>query len=209
MGSPATCSGLRYAAGEAGGALVAHQDVRRLDVPVHDPARVHVCQGVGELGAEVGHLVVVQGAAGEPTEQRRVRDELHHDEPVRAVLELVRAGVVERDEPGVRQHAEQPDLALLADPVGRGHRLRRGEHLHGDRTVGVLVAGFVHGPHAARADELDEAVAASEERVRPGAVQQGHGGFRSVRSRDVPRRLAVAVAQGVRYAPEAGIGCAL
>ena len=149
-------------------------DVGRLDVPVHEPARMRVGERVAHLpeqedgpvrrhGSELAHERL-QVAPGQ---------QLHH------VVERPIVGQPEvEDLDGVRraERGRGPGLALEAAHDQRGFRLADPEHfaLHQlDRGVAreQLVLGAPDLAHAALAEELDELVAAQPLRLVEAAAQ--------------------------------------
>ncbi|MEZ5137640.1 MAG: hypothetical protein R2711_02330 [Acidimicrobiales bacterium] len=168
--------------GRLGDAEVGHQDppvgrqqdVGRLDVAVHQAGGVGGAEGVGHLGADREHggqphraVLVEVGAHG------GARHELHHD-GLEAVLA---AGVVHRDDRGVRQPGGGDRLGPEALDERRVARQVRVEHLHRDPAGEELVERLPHLGHAARRDRPLQPIAAGEQ--APGQrVAVGPGGGR-------------------------------
>ena len=168
------------------------QDVRGLDVAVHDVGRVDDVEGLGDAAGEpvqlgrrqrtpLGH-VVVEGWA---------RHVASHDVGVGAVD----VGVDDRCDPGAADPAQGVDLAAQPRAGVRvvGHVLA--EHLdrHG---ATVPVEGEVHHAHAALTQLLHEAVRAEARGltrllglVRLGAVGEGVGGHATTVCRVAGRAL--------------------
>ena len=120
------------------------------------PGPVGRLERLGDLGREARGLPRVdRRRIVEPLPQRLARHELHHD-GLRAGL---RAGVVDRHDPRVGEPGG--GHRLLAEPqheavVGGEVRV---EHLHRDLAAQHLVRAPPHLRHAARRDQLLEAVA--------------------------------------------------
>ena len=145
---------------DPGAVLVAvgADDVRRLDVTVHDAARMRVLERVAERHPDQDDIAVGEVAAGEQLGERAPADELGHE--VDRVL--VAAGLVQRDDPGVRQARRRERLALAALLAVELDR----DPLDGDVALEVLVAREVHDAHPPGADPPHEVIAAKDDLAR-------------------------------------------
>ena len=136
------------------------EDVLGLDVAVHDGVPVHVAERIRHLRADVGDLSLLHRTACEAVGERAPLDVLHDHVAAGDALVHEDAGVVDADEAGVVEPAEQPDLALAALQVG--DRVVVGaEHLDRDVAAELGVTGAVDVGHAAGAEVLAEVVALS------------------------------------------------
>ena len=137
--------------------LARDHDVGRLDVAVHDAARVAVVESFGHLDADVHdisetqRLVADQPQQGGPADQR-------HDEEERA---LIAAEVVDRHDRGVIHLGDDLGLALEAF-LHLGRQVVRGDELDGDLAIQERVAGAVHDAHASTAELGENLVAIGE-----------------------------------------------
>ena len=148
-------------------AVAREQDVRRLDVAVHDTARVQVLEPVQHRRA---HRLDLRRAQARPlpahdVENRAEVGALHHEPQARAVVEHV----VQRHHRVVRRRLERVDLALdrllcrLVALVGR-HHLYGHEALRTQRLVDLAVR--------AAADLVEERVAGALRRHRAGRREE-------------------------------------
>ena len=138
-------------------------DVGRLDVAVDDAARVRVRERGAERRADPQHVAVRQRAVAQQVGERRPLDELGDE--VDGVL--VAAGLVERDDPGVRQPRGGERLALAAAVGVVADR----DPLDGDVALEVLVVGELDDAHPARAEPPAEPVAVEDELARIGGAR--------------------------------------
>ena len=136
------------------------EDVLGLDVAVHDAVPVHVAERIRHLRADVRDLSRLHRTSCEAVGERASLDVLHDDVAAGDALVHEHAGVVDADEAGMVQPAEQPDLALPALQVGDGVVVGS-EHLHRDVAAEFGVTGTVDVGHAAGAEVLPEVVALS------------------------------------------------
>ena len=127
------------------------QDVRRLDVAVHETARVRGVERCGDLRADGDRPGRLERALR--SEQRAKVGAVH--EPHREIDTAVDvAGVVDRDDVRVLERHHELRLAResLAEAIvarqGRRHQLER------DRSLQAQVVGPVHDAHPAAADQL-------------------------------------------------------
>jgi hypothetical protein len=136
---------------------VVEQDVGRLDVPVDQPAKVGVVQGLGHRRHDGGRLRERGPALLDPAGQVGALDELR-DDVAQAVVGA--AGVVNGDNVGVVEGGDDTGLGQVGldvlgafDPAGV-------RDLDGDRPTQLLVEGQVDPAEAAFAQESHDAVAA-------------------------------------------------
>ena len=134
----------------------ADEDVRRLHVAVHEPARVRGIERRCDLRDDAERTAYRQPPLGD--EQRlevAPVDVLHRD--VEHVVCL--AGVVDRDDARVVERGGEPRLA--EEPLAEvGLAERRGEELQCGGAAEPHVLGAVDDARPALADRLDEAVPA-------------------------------------------------
>ena len=140
-------AGSREAEVEQLHAVGREEDVRRLQVAVHDPARVERLERGQHRERDRHRLRHAQRPALQPLAERLAFEQLHRDEE----LPLVLADVVELADVRVVDARRGPGLALEALARGlvsaqRAHRLER------DGAVEPLVARGVDDPHAALAE---------------------------------------------------------
>ena len=129
-------------------------DVGRLDVAVHDAARVAVFQGVGDLDADVDDIAQAQGLLPDQAQQGRAADQGHHEEE-RA---LVPPEVVDGDDGGVVHLGD--DLGFpLEPPLDIGSEVGRRDQFDRDLAVQERVLRPVDDAHAAPAELTDDLVA--------------------------------------------------
>ena len=84
------------------------EDVRGLDVAVHDPPRVRRLERVGDLRPQVEQRLELERPGPEPVPQRLAVEELHRDEG----LALVLVDVVDRADVGVLERRGRARFAL-------------------------------------------------------------------------------------------------
>ena len=84
------------------------EDVRGLDVAVHDAAGVGGLEGIGDLRAEIEQRLELERARPEPVPQRLALEQLHRDEG----LALVLVDVVDRADVGVLERGGRAGFAL-------------------------------------------------------------------------------------------------
>jgi hypothetical protein len=193
-------------------AEVADHHVGRLEVTVHDAARVRVVDGEAHLPQEPQQPCPREVPGGEDLLQRATRDTLHGEE-LAAVL--VGPQVVHGDDGRVLQLSLQ---ARLAEEARAGHAQRRAlrrQRLHGDVAAEPAVALEVNLAHAAAAEQAAFGVARSVGRDARGGDIHGRAGPADVTGADglgqlgllcglrhgPPRRAAAAASGGkVQYA---------
>ena len=134
---------------DLGLAALRDEDVRRLDVAVHDAARVRGLEGIGDLRRrDRAASRACSGPAAEPVPQRLALEQLHGDER----LALVLADVVDRADVGVLERGGRAGLAL--QPLERlrvpAQLLRQELQRHAAAELQVL--RLVDDAHAAAAE---------------------------------------------------------
>ena len=139
---------------DLGHSLIRDEDVRRLDVPMHDAGFVRDLEGVGQLGRYVDDLLGVGASGRHPVLQRRAFEQLHHQER----LALVLAEVVDGADVGVVECRRGTSLALEAlerlDVLRHAGRQELDRHLAGE----VQVLGAVDDTHASAAEPGQDSV---------------------------------------------------
>ncbi len=139
------------------------QDVRRLDVAVHDPACMRVRERLGDLGGHLDRGAVVELAGAHRLAQGAARDVLVGDVDVGRIAR-------QREDPLAAGVAERRGGAGLA--LGPMAALSlAGDDLQGDVEAAPLVAREPDMAHSAGAEGLDRPVAAQEELVRMGRLR--------------------------------------
>jgi hypothetical protein len=129
------------------------EDIRRLDVPVHDPLGVGRVQRVGNLDSEREQRIQRQRSLGEDVLQRASLEQLHRDEGTAFIL----VDVVDRADVRVIQGRGRARLApeplervLVAEGLG--------QELQGDESAQLQILGPEDDAHAAAAKLLENAV---------------------------------------------------
>jgi hypothetical protein len=135
-----------------------HQDVRGLEIAVHDQAAMRRGDGLRHLDDESNPPVDREAVGFAKGIDGGAIDELHHQE---GAPPLVRAAVEETADVGVLQAREDPALAVEA-LLRLAVRERQRQHLQGHLLFeGPVVAlGEVHRRHPAAGDLPDDAVGA-------------------------------------------------
>ena len=135
--------------------LVGQDEVRGLQVTMHDTMRVRFLERLGNLAGQLEHPRGRQRALGRRVEQRLARHVLHDDAgsaiELGELVDLADVGMIER----------RRRLGLPAEPLV-GHRIvlqPPRDELDGDRTLERPVLGQKHLAHATRAQAPDDAVA--------------------------------------------------
>ena len=148
------------------------EDVRGLDVAMHDSLRVRRIEAVGDLDADLQELRDLDGPGGDAVLERLALEQLHGDE--RPTLEL--ADVVDRADVGMIERRRRARLA--AEPLDR---LRIpgdvvGQELQRDVPPEPRVPGLVDHAHPAPAQLFQDAV------VGDGAADHRRGVCHRLRS---------------------------
>ena len=139
--------------------IVAQQDIRRLDVAVHDALGMRVVERGAQLTCHARHPPGPQRPMAERRCERLARHVLHDDENAL----IVDRGVVDRDEVRMVQRGSELRLAneaLLG--VGRAVGM---QSLDRDLTVEALVPAQQHGRHSPGAQMPEHAVAPGQKRA--------------------------------------------
>ncbi len=145
--------------------VVGEQDVRGLDVAVHDAARMRIGERVGHLHAERQDALIGHAALRlEHLVERPAGDQLHRD--IGDAIGL--ADVVDRRDIGMAERAGRGRLAQEAAPDFGIAAIFRLERLDRDDPVDPGVVRAEHLRHRAFADA----------RVDPVAAEHRHAGFR-------------------------------
>ena len=157
------------------GLIVGQQDVRGLDVAVHDAVAMSVVERLGHFAGDPKRLVQAQLLlALQPLAQRLAGDERH--DVIKEPAGLAR--VVQRQDVGVLQLGREPDLPQEPlDPDRARHFWV--DHLDRGRAVVFQVVREVHGRHPATSELALDHVMAGEGglQARQGVGQeQGPGG---------------------------------
>ena len=143
-------------------AVVADQDVVRLDIAVHEARPVSCGEADGGFAHDAHHVAPI-AVAGDPRPQWHAGHELHDD--IDLAIEL--ADVVHRDHVRMRELAERASLADHALAIGGTRR----DQLHRDLAVEGRVICREHGPHRSATDAVKDDEAAQSGRVI--AAEQG------------------------------------
>ncbi len=159
-------------------ARAVQEDVARLDVAVQHARAVGGGQRVHDLGADVGHLVRVEGAAlAQHVVQGGAVDQFHDDQ--RASVDL--GDVVHGHDSGVPDPGGRAGLALHPHPqaleFGAVGVDVGAQFLDGDLAAEDLVGGPPDHAHAAAAQLGQDPVAPGEQPpgpVRPSVVPRRH-----------------------------------
>ena len=170
---------------------VGDQDVRRLDVAVHEAAGVRGVEGVGDARHDARRAPGGNplGRLGDQVLEARPLDEAHRDEELTVVV----AGAVDRDDVGVLQARggeglahEQLAQAGVARALGR-------DQLERDGASELGVEGPVDDAHAADSGQRLDGVPGDDRARR-------HTGGRHRVTPPAPRENRVGSADNVRHA---------
>ena len=150
-------------------AVVGHEDVGRLDVAVHDEARVRALQTFGHLHGDVENARRLALSAREPPLHRLAFEQFHDDERPAAVV----ADVEDAADGGVAERRGRTGFALEAQDGDEIVADLRRQHL--DRHGPLLgeVVGLVDHAHSAAAEFLKNSISATEL-----TKKQGRGSLR-------------------------------
>jgi hypothetical protein len=151
--------------GDAHPTVLSTEDVGRLDVAMHQAARVRRRQAARGLEVRRDHRLPgrIRGTAA-PRVERLPVDELHGHEHVARVL----ADVVNLHHVGVRELAERTRLAHQA-LAGAPFALRGAEQLQRHAPIELRVVGREDLPHATAAEQREDQVAAHRSAATEGA----------------------------------------
>ena len=130
------------------------EDVRGLDVAMHDALRVRGVKGVGDLDTEIDNLVNLEHAAGDAIVEGLALHPLHHDE----WLALVFTDVVHRADVGVVQRGGGPRFdakPFHSLPISR--QFFRDE-FEGNLAAKAGVVSAVNDAHTAGAELVDHPI---------------------------------------------------
>ncbi len=130
------------------------QDVRRLNVAMHDAFAVRRVQGVGDLNGEIEQFLQFRTMPRREPVQRLALNELHGDE--RFAIRI--ADFIDRADVGVVQRRRGACLEF--------ERLERllvpgqapGEELQGNAPAEIKILSGPHCPHASRPDAVEHAI---------------------------------------------------
>ncbi len=136
-------------------AVLRHDQVLGLQVPVHDSRRVRRREALGDLSADIERAPNRQRPGGQEVPHRPALDELHGDPDGAVGL----ADVVDRHDVGVRERRSGPRLVLEPRPPARVPRRFGREDLQGDVAPEPRVlcpVDLSHPPGAERREDLVE-----------------------------------------------------
>lgn len=131
---------------DLGDAVRRHQDIRRLQVAMHDSRRMRRHHAIGDLDRQLEGLLPIQPLRRNPVLQRPPFNELHHNAGHRSML----LDAEHARDVGMIHGGRQAGLAKKPFPGGRAQTFRM-QHLDGEFTLGPVVPGTVDGTHAPRA----------------------------------------------------------
>ena len=131
-------------------AVVGHEDVGRLDVAVHDEARVRALQAFGHLHGDVEDARRLALSAREPPLHRLALEQLHDDERAAAVV----ADVEDAADGGVAERRGRARLALEAQDGDEVVADLRRQHLDRHGPLFGEVVGLIDHAHPAAAELL-------------------------------------------------------
>ncbi len=141
------------------------EDVRGLDVAMHDSSRMSGVECVRDFDGERQEDCFLQGTTGDAVRQGHAVQKLHGDEGMAVLF----ANVVDGADIGMVQGGSGLGFALkTSESVGIAGNVF-GQELESNEAVKAGVFGFVNHAHAATAELLDDAV------VRNGLADHGAG----------------------------------
>ena len=169
--------GFLPAVGRAG-----QQDVRGLEIAVHDPDAVGLGERTGHV-LEDGHGVAEEHRPpGEAIFEALALDQGHDDVAEARERPLGHGAIVEDGHDVIAgQLGQRPGLPLEAHAIVAGGGDKAVERLHRHHPIQPQIQAPVHHPHAAAAHAVDEGVAIRDELPQERgdlAVSQGRGGHR-------------------------------
>ena len=175
-------------------AVLADQNVARLDVPMHQSLLVGVVQGLGHRRHQFGRFPVLQPLLLELRREIGPFDVLRDDE---AGTVLRAADIMHRHDAGMVEIGDRAGLGQIRLGIF-GLRDQLGvRHLDGDRPVQLLVVGQIDQAEAAFAQDLLDAVATDPLRA-PGRIPPSGGiGFPRVLRHIVGIRVVQIVIRSV------------
>ncbi len=142
--------------GDLAVALGVDQDVGRLEVAVENAPHVGVMYRLGHLGEQGGRGRWVIFVGRQPLGQAAAADELHGE----VFLSVILTDLVDRYDTGMVQQCDRLGLVLEpAELIVAGENAGP-DHLEGDGSVEADLAGLVHDPHAAAAQDFSDLVVA-------------------------------------------------
>ena len=144
------------------------EDVRRLDIAMHDALRMCRIERVGDFDAQLDDPVNFERLERMPLDEMFERlpfEQLHHEE----LLPLVFADVIDRADVRVIQRRRRPSLALKALHGRRVPRQFRRQELDSHLPAEADIFAAVHDAHAASAQLFEDPV------VRDGLAKHGMG----------------------------------
>jgi hypothetical protein len=136
--------------------LSAHgnEDVRGLDVAMHDAARMRGVESVGNLDADIEELVYRERAAGDSLAQSLAFEQFHDEKR----LAIMFADIVDRADSRVIQGRGRASFALEAFEREWISSEIRGEELQRDRASQTRIFRAENLAHAAAADGFENPV---------------------------------------------------
>jgi hypothetical protein len=149
----------------------ADEDVRRLEVPVHQSALVQVRHRACDLRHGLRDPDGVRALASRPRSEVFTLDVLQCE--VRQTVFL--PGFDHGDDPRVMDRRHRPRLASEASATLGAGEGSLGQDLEGDQAVEPLLTGEVHDAHAAATELADELVTRESTRFRRARFLPAHG----------------------------------
>jgi hypothetical protein len=131
-----------------------HENIRGLDVPVHDPFRVRRVQRVRNLDSQLQQRFHFQRTPGDPVLQRHPFQKFHRNERMPVVL----ADFVDCANIGVIQRGRRPRLAAKAFQRRRILRHVHRKKFQRDEASQLGIFGFIDHAHPAAAQLFRNAV---------------------------------------------------
>ena len=150
-----------------------NEDIGRLDVAMHDPARVRGVQGIRDLDRKIQQLIELDGRAFDAVLERLAVQELHGDEGLMVLL----PDLINRADVGVIQRRGRlcftPEAFQGLMVLGKAF----GQEFQGDKSVESRVLGLVDHTHPTAAQLRDDAV------MRDGLADHAKGSNKSANRR--------------------------